>query len=142
MDRVTARSLLAYNPIRDRCIGIRLQAKPVNVTLIQVYAPTSTADEEECDRFYEHVQQAIDLAPKRDMLFVIGDWSTNIGQSAVKTRLGGTRGISDKNEKGEKLKDFCISNVRVHLAITNTMFQQPKRRLWTWRSSTGNVRTR
>ena len=87
LNRATAKSLFAFNPVSDGSISVRLQAKPVSLTLIWVYAPTPTADEEACECFYEQVQQAIEIAPKRDMLFVTGEWNTKFGQSVVKTRL-------------------------------------------------------
>ena len=60
-------------------ISVRLQGKPFNITIIQVYAPTSNAEEVEVERFYEDLQDLLEITPKKDVLFIIGDWSAKVG---------------------------------------------------------------
>ena len=103
------------------------QGKPFNITVIQVYAPTSNAEEAEVEQFYEDLQDLLELIPKKDVLFSIGDWN-------AKVESQGTPGVTGKfdlgiwNEAGQRLIDFCQENT---LFIANTLFQQHKRRLYT-----------
>ena len=99
----------------------------------QVYAPTSNAEEAEVERFYEDLQDLLELTPKKYVLFIIGDWN-------AKVRSQETRGVTGKfglgiwNEAGQRLIEFCEENT---LVIANTLFQQHKRRLYTWTSPDG-----
>ena len=77
---------LGFNPISDRIITICIQGKPINFIFIQVHAPTSTADEEEMDYFYHALQTAIDITPKGNIMYVIGDWNAKVGKQ--KNRWG------------------------------------------------------
>ena len=72
--------ILRFNPISDIIITIRIQVKPINFTFIQLYAPTSTADEKDVDYFYDALQKAINITPKGDMMYVIGDWNAKVGK--------------------------------------------------------------
>ena len=72
-------AVLGCNLRNDRMISIRLQGKPFNITVIQVYAPTSNAKEAEVERFYEDLQNLLELTPKKDVLFIIGDWNAKVG---------------------------------------------------------------
>ena len=111
-------------------ISVRFQGKPFNITVIQVYAPTSNAEEAEVERIYEDLQDLLELTPKKDVLFIIGDWNAKVGSQE-------TPGVTDKfglgiqNEAGQRLIEFCQENA---LVIANTLFQQHKRRLYTWTS--------
>ena len=106
-------------------ISVRFQCKPFNITVIQVYAPTSNAEEAEVGRFYEDLQDLLELTPKKDVLFIIGDWNAEVGSQE-------TPGVTDKfglgmrNEAGQRLIEFCQENA---LVIASTLFQQHKRRL-------------
>ena len=71
---------MGFNPASDRIATIRMQCKPVNMTVLQLYAPTSTAEEEEMEEFYEKVQHVVDEIPRGDVLYVIGDWNAKVGQ--------------------------------------------------------------
>ena len=114
-------------------ISVRLQGKPFNITVIQVYATTSNAEEAEVEQFYEDLQDLLELTPKKDVLFIIGDWNAKVGNQE-------TPGVTDKfglgmqNEAGQRLIEFCQENA---LIIANTLFQQHKRRLYTWTSPDG-----
>ena len=72
-------ALLGCNLKNDRIISVRSQGKPFNIVVIQVYAPTSNAEEAEVERFYEEVQDLLKLTTKKDVLFIVGDWNTKVG---------------------------------------------------------------
>ena len=114
-------------------ISVRLQGKPFNITVIQVYAPTSNAEEAELEQFYEDLQDRLQLTPKKDVLFIIGDCNAKVGSQET-PGLTGKFGLGMRNEAGQKLREFCQENA---LVIANTLFQQHKRRLYTWTSSDG-----
>ena len=114
-------------------ISVRLQGKPFNITVIQVYAPTSNAEETEVERFYEDPQDLLELTPKKDILFIIGDWNAKVGSQKT-PGVTGKLGLGMHNEAGQRLIEFCQENA---LVIANTLFQQHKRRLYTWTSPDG-----
>ena len=99
-------------------ISVRFRGKPFNITVIQVYAPTSNAEEAEVEWFYEDLQDLLELTPKKDVLFIIGHWNAKVGSQETFIR----------NEAGQRLIEFCQENA---LVIINTLFQQHKRRLYT-----------
>ena len=117
-------------------ISVRFQGKPFNITVIQVYAPASNAEEAEGELFYEDLQDLLELTPKRDVLFFIGDWNAKVGSQET-PGLTGKFGLGMRNEAGQRLIGFCQEN---KLVIANTLFQQHKRRLYTWTSPGGEHR--
>ena len=108
----------------------RFQGKPFNIMVIQVYAPTSNAEEAEVEQFYEDLQDLLELTPKQDILFIIGDWNAKV-ESQETPGITGKFGLGMQNEAGQRLIEFCRENA---LVIANTLFQQHKRRLYTWTS--------
>ena len=110
--------------------SVCFQGKAFSITVIQVYAPTSNAEEAEVERFYEDL---LDLAPKKDVLFIIGDWDAKIESQEI-PGITGKFGLGVQNQSGQRLIDFCPENT---LVIANTLFQQHKRRLYTWTSPDG-----
>ena len=114
-------------------ISVYFQGKSFNITVIQAYAPTSNAEEAEVKRFCEDLQDLLQLLPKKDVLFIIGDWNAKVGSQE-------TPGVTDRfglgvwNEAGQRLIEFCQENA---LVIANTLLQQHKRRLYTWTSPDG-----
>ena len=114
-------------------ISVRFQGKPFSITVIQVYAPTSNAEEAEVERFYEDLQDLLELTSKKDVLFLIGDWNAKVGSQET-PGVTGKFGLGIRNEAGQRLTEFCQENA---LVITNTLFQQHKRRLYTWTSPDG-----
>ena len=114
-------------------ISVHFQGKPFNVKVIQVYLPTSNAEEAEVEWFYEDLQYLLELTLKKDVLFVIGDWNAKVGSQE-------TPGVTDKfglgvqNEAGLMLTEFCQENA---LVIANKLLQQHKRRLYKWTSPDG-----
>ena len=108
-------------------ISVHLQGKPFNIIVIQVYAPTSNAEEAEVECFYEDFQDLLELTPKKDVLFIIGDWKAKVGSQET-LGVTGKFGLGIQNEAGQRLIEFCQENA---LVIANTLFQQHKRRLYT-----------
>ena len=104
-------------------ISVRFQGKPFNIMVIQVYALTSNA---EVERFYEDLQDLLELTPKKDVLSIIEDWNAKVGSQET-PGVTGKFGLGIRNEAGQRLIDFCQENA---LVIANTLFQQHKRRLY------------
>ena len=113
------------NPKNDRMISVSFQGKPFSITVIQVYAPTTNAKEAEVEWFYAELQDLLELTPKIDVLFIIGDWNAKGGSQEI-PGVTGKCGIGVQNEAGQRLTEFCQENA---LVITNTLLQQHKRRL-------------
>ena len=111
-------------------ISVRFQVKPFSITVIQVYAPTSNAEEAEVEWFCEDLQDLIELTPQKDDLFFIGDWNAKVGSQEI-PGVTGKFGLGVQNEAGQRLIEFCHENA---LVIANTLFQQHKRRLYAWTS--------
>ena len=105
-------------------ISVRFQGKPFNITVIQVYASTSNAEEAEVEQFYEDRQDILELTPKKDVLFIIEDWNAKVGSQET-PGVTGKFGLGMQNEAGQRLTEFCQENA---LVIANTLFQQYKRR--------------
>ena len=115
-------------------ISVRFQGKPFNITVIQVYAPTSNAEEADVEWFYEDLQDLLELTPKKDVLLIIGDGNGKVGSQetpGVTSKFG--LGIWNEG-RGQRLIEFCQENA---LVIANTLFQQHKRRLYTRTSPEG-----
>ena len=111
-------------------IFVHFQDKPFNITVIQAYVPTSNAEEAEVEWFYEDTQDLLELTPKKDVLFIIGDWNAKVGSQET-PGVTGKFGLRTWKEAGQRLIQFCQENA---LVIANTLFQQHKRRLYTWTS--------
>ena len=87
-------------------ISVRFQGKPFNSTLIQVYGPTSNAEETEVEQFYEDLQDPVEPTPKKDVLFIIGEWNAKVGSQET-PGVRGTFGLGMQNEAGQRLREFC-----------------------------------
>ena len=129
-------AVLGCNLKNDTMISVRFQGKPFNITVIQADAPTSNAEEAEVERFYEDLQDLLELTLKKDVLFIIGDWNAKVGSQET-PGITGKFGLEIRNEAGQRLIEFCQENA---LVITNTLFQQHKRTLYTWTSPDGQHR--
>ena len=108
-------------------ISIYFQDKPFNIIVIQVDTPTSNAEEAEVEWFYEDLQDLLELTPKKDVLFIIGDWNAKVGSQEI-PGLTGKFGLGVRNEPGQTLTEFCQENAQ---CIAKTLSQQHKRRLYT-----------
>ena len=124
-------------------ISVHFQGKPFNSldsifgqycpkiwTVVQVYAPTSNAEEAELEQFYEDLQDFVERTPQKDVLFIIGDWNAKVGSQET-PGVTGKFGLGVQNEAGQRIRQFCQENA---LVIINTLFQQHNRRLYTWTS--------
>ena len=114
-------------------ILVHFQGKPFNITVIQVYAPTTDAEEAEVDQFYEDLEDFLELTPKKGVLFITGDWNAKVGSQDILGVIG-KFGFGEQNEARQSLTEFCQKNA---LVIVNTLFQQYKRWLYTWTSPNG-----
>ena len=119
-------AVFGYNLKNDRMISVRFQGKPFNITVIQLYDPTTNAKENE-DRFCEDLQELLELTLNIHIyiLFFIGDWNAKIGSQEI-SGVTGKFGLGVQNGAGKRLTEFCQENA---LVIANTLFQQHKRRL-------------
>ena len=113
-------------------ISVCFQGKPFSITVIQVYAPTSNAEEAEVERFYEDLQDLLELTPKKRCPFHLGDWNAKVGSQEI-PGVTGKFGLGVQNEAEQRLTEYCQENT---LVIEHTLFQQ-KERLYTWTSPDG-----
>ena len=102
----------------DRTTSVCFQGKQFNITVIQVYAPTSNTEEAEVERFYEDLQDLLELTPRKDVLFIIGDWNAKVGSQEIPVVIG-KFGLGVHIEAGQRLTGFCQENA---LVIANTLF--------------------
>ena len=127
-------AVLGCNLKNDRMISVRFQGKPFNITVIQVYAPSSNAEEAEVEWFCEDLQEVLELTPKKDVLFIVGDWNAKEGSQEI-PGVTGKFGLGVQIESGQRLTEFCQKNTLV--MEENTFFQQHKRRVYRWTSPDG-----
>ena len=95
-------AVLGCNLKNDRMISVRFQGKPFSITVIQVYAPASNAEEAEVKWFYEDLQDLLELTPKKDVLSIIGDWNAKVGSQEI-PGVTGKLGLGVQNEAGQRL---------------------------------------
>ena len=126
-------AVLGCNLKNDRMICVCFQGKPLNITVIQVYALTSNAEETYVEQFYEDLQDLLELTPQKDVLSIIGYWNAKVGSQEI-PGVTGKFGLGVQDEAGQRVIEFCHENA---LVIANTLFQQHKRRLYTWTSPDG-----
>ena len=105
-------AVLGCNLNNDRMISVRFQGKPFNITVIQVYAPTSNAEEAEVEWFYEDLHNLLELIPEKDVLFIIGDWNAKVGSQETPGETG-KFGLGVQNEAGQRLIEFSQENALV-----------------------------
>ena len=117
-------------------ISVHFQGKPFNIMVIQVYDPTNNAEKAEAEGFYEDLQDLLELTPKKDILFIKGEWNAKVGSQET-SGVTGKYGLGVQNEAEQRFIEFCQENT---LVITNTVFQRHKRRLYTWTSPGGQPR--
>ena len=113
--------------------SLRFQGKPFNITVIQVCAPTSNGEKAEVEQFYEDLKDLLELTYKKDVLFIIADWNVKVGSQEIPGVTGKFR-LEVQNKAWQRITGFCQENA---LVIANTLFQQHKRRLYTWTSPDG-----
>ena len=126
-------SVLGHSLKNDRMILVHFQGKSFNITVIEFYAPTTNAEEAKVERFYEDLQDLLELTPPKDVLFIIGDWNAKVGSQEI-PGVTGKFDLGGQNEAGQSLTEFFQENT---LVIANTLFKQHKRKLYTWTSPDG-----
>ncbi|XP_030760715.1 craniofacial development protein 2-like [Sitophilus oryzae] len=134
MDENLQKSVKNFIPLSERVILIQLLGRPININIIQVYAPTAEKAEDEIEDFYRQLDQVLRLTKSNEINLVLGDFNAKVG----KGRLGsvvGNYGLGERNDRGEKLIQYCEEN---NLTITNTWYKLPSRRLYTWKSPQDN----
>ena len=132
------KSLLGYNPVSPRLIVARFLAKPLNISVIQVYAPTSMSSEEDINDFYGELEEVLNDSQKKDTKVIMGDWNAKVGtdREGWETVMG-RFGYGERNERGERLLDFALQH---NMYICNTKFQQKPCRKWTLLSPNGDIK--
>ena len=133
VNRRVQNAVLGCSLKNDRMISVRFQGKPFIITVIQVYALTSNSEEAEVEQFYEDLQDLLELTPPKDVLFIIGDWNAKVGSQET-PGVTGKFSLGIRNKAGQRLIEFGQENT---LVIANILFQQHKRRLYTWTSPDG-----
>ena len=117
-------------------ISVHFQGKPFSITVCQVYVPTSNTEEAEVEEFYDDLQDLLELTLKKYVLFITEDWNVKVGSQET-PGVTGKFGLGVQNEAGQRLIEFSQENALVR---GNTLFQQHKRRLYTWTSPDGQHR--
>ena len=133
VNKIVQNAVLGCSLKNDGMISVYFQGKPFSITIIQVCAPTSNAEEADFEWFHDDLQDLLELTPKKGILFIIGDWNTKVGSQET-PGVTGKFGLGVQNEEGQRLIEFCQENT---LVIANTFFQQHKRRFYTWTSPDG-----
>ncbi|XP_037867678.1 craniofacial development protein 2 [Bombyx mori] len=126
--------VLGYNPVSDRILTMKLNTNPCVLNVIQIYAPTAQAQDELIVDFYGKLEEILNSIPSREIKIILGDWNAKVGSTLDDNHIRSTVGkfgLGIRNERGEKLIEFCIER---NLSIMNTYFQHHPRRLYTWRS--------
>lgn len=130
-------SVIGYRAVDDRIIHVKIQTTTTIAHFVQIYAPTSTSSEVEIEAFYGRLEEVLTDIPNRDLLFILGDFNAKVGKSSEVERAVGKFGLGQRNERGDRLLEFCIQQ---NLAITNTLFKHHPRRQFTWRSPDGRTK--
>lgn len=136
MSKKATQCLDSWRAISDRIIEARFHSRFIKTTVIQVYAPTNEADEEEKDDFYEQLQKIVDEVPRHDMLLVVGDWNAKVGEQQVGEEgiVGKFGMVGERSDNGERMVSFCALN---NLPIVSTMFPHKIIHRYTWTSPNG-----
>ncbi|KAI5751342.1 hypothetical protein M8J77_006574 [Diaphorina citri] len=119
-----------FTPISDRVMMINIASEKRNINIIQVYAPTADKSDEEIESFYEDIKKVLRTTKKHDVTMILGDFNAKVGDIEV-DGVTGAFGLGDRNERGDRLVEFCQDE---EMVITNTTFKLCKRRLYTWRA--------
>ena len=109
VNKKSKNAVLGCNLKNNRMLSVHFQGKPFNITVIQVYAPASNSEEAEVERFYEDLQDLLELIPKKDILFIIGDWNEKVGSQEI-PGVTGKFGLGVQNRAGKRLTELCQEN--------------------------------
>lgn len=136
MDEDTAKCCKEYWAVSPRVLLVKIQAKPFNINIIQVYAPTNDHTEKEVDTFYQDLVNAMKTCKSQDIIMVMGDLNAKVGKGP-RGKAAGPHGLGERNERGDRWVEWCEGN---NMIITNTWFQNHPRRIWTWKSPGDSTR--
>ncbi|KHJ39844.1 endonuclease/exonuclease/phosphatase family protein [Trichuris suis] len=136
VSRRIRRAIVGCTLKNDRTLSIRIKGKPFRITVIQVYALTAGRNESEINQFYPNLQRLLVETPRKDATLILGDWNAKVANQNI-VGMTGKFGPGVQNQARARLIEFCQEN---SLTITNTLFQRPKRRLYTWTSPDGQHR--
>ena len=136
--RGIAGCVISCTPVSSRVIMIRVSGRPVNITVIQVYAPTTDYEDQEVEEFYEEIETTIKKVPKKDFLIVQGDWNAKVGPDAYEQWAGtaGRFAVGETNDRGLRLLEFASE---YKLTLANTLFPHKLSRRTTWHAPNGLV---
>ena len=123
-------SVINFVPFSDRLMLLQLKGNPININLIQAYAPTADKSEIEIERFYEDLKELLKITKSGEVTIILGDFNAKIGKGRVENIVG-EYGLGERSDRGDRLVQFCQEE---NLVVTNTWFQLPLRRLYTWTS--------
>ena len=138
LSKKTNDSFLGYNPISDRLLKLRFRGKPYNISIIQSYAPASSASDEEMDQFYNSLQDTLDSILNRDVKIIMGDFNAKVEKLRSNKPSCGKFGLGDQNERGADLVEFCQSN---SLIVATTIFERHPHNLYRWTSPDKKTRS-
>ncbi|XP_068081777.1 craniofacial development protein 2-like [Anabrus simplex] len=136
MNKKIGQRVSYYDQHSERIIVVKIDTKPMPTTIVQVYVPTSSADDEEIQRMYEEIEELMQYVKGDENLIVMGDWNAVVGQGRKRNTVG-EFGLGQRNERGCRLVVFCTGHNLVH---ANTWFKHHKRRLYTWTRPGDTVR--
>ena len=134
-DKETAKAVIGYESKHNRIISLRIAAKPINMTLVQVYFPTSDHPDEEVDALYDDIEEVM-RKYRQDKVYILGDFNAKVG-AGQKSAENGVHGLGERNDRGERLVQFCREN---ELVVGNTLFNHHPRRLYTWVAPNGETK--
>ena len=129
LDKETSKSIKGYWGVSDRVLLVKLKGSPLDINIIQVYAPTSASTEEELDNFYKDLETAKKQCKVQNPIIIMGDLNAEVGCEKLSDTVG-PYGLANVNDSGEKLIEWAQIN---QLVLSNTWFKQPLRRRWTWK---------
>ena len=134
LDKDHSKALKGYWALSSRVLLVKLSAKPLDINIIQAYAPTAESSEEDLEQFYSDIETALKHCKSFENTIIQGDFNAKVGKGFPNGNLGNF-GLGERNERGDKLVEWAMAN---NFIIGNTIFQQPRRRLWTWKSPSGH----
>lgn len=132
--------VLGYEPISDRVMSLKINANPCTINIVSVYAPTCDSSDDDVEEFYNSLETLLKRIPNKEITLLMGDFNAKIGNTENDNHIRnivGKYGIGNRNDRGSRLIQFAIEN---NMAISNSMFEVHKRRLWTWRSPDGHTK--
>ncbi|GFO16493.1 craniofacial development protein 2-like protein [Plakobranchus ocellatus] len=130
LDQEIGKSVKGYWPLSDRVLLLKIAGKPVDLNIIQAYAPTTTSSDEEIEKFYEELEMVETQCKSHEPMIIMGDFNAKVGEDRI-GNTAGPHGLGKINERGERLVEWCQTH---DLVVCNTWFEQPVRRKWTWKS--------